>query len=209
MKSEPDSHLVSRRQVVHTVGLGAVIGTAGCVGGSPGSSPEPVDLPGQKTDYQGGMVIGDHGGPNGQVFYADTEPEPRQGPVQGSEGTENLAWFHTLAHGLFPYHLNLVADGAEATAVYVTDYSRVDWEIPEDTERKKMPAPTAPDTFADATGLTYVIESDVMGGMGPDLMPFSEPSEAESFADNYGGRTIGYDDIDRSLVDGIQMTGMN
>jgi len=48
-----------------------------------------------------------------------------------------------------------------------------------------------------------------MGGMGPDLLPFSEPGEAESFAGNYGGRKVGYDDIDRSLVDGIQMSGMN
>lgn len=47
-----------------------------------------------------------------------------------------------------------------------------------------------------------------MGGMGPDLMPFSDTDEAEAFADEHGGRTIEYDDIDRSLVEGIQMTEM-
>jgi len=199
----------SRRHAIHAIGAGIAMGLTGCLGGSGESVPDPVDMSGQKTDYQGGMVIGDHGGPNGQIFYADAHPEPKQGPAEESEDTAHLAWFHTLAHGLFPYHFYMRDEGAEATVIYVTDYSRVDWEIPEETERKKMPAPTAPDTFADATGLTYVIESDVMGGMGPDLIPFSETSEAESFADNYGGRTNGYDDIDRSLVDGIQMTGMN
>jgi len=102
----------------------------------------------------------------------------------------------------------MVDDGTEATAIYVNDYSGVDWEVPEEAERKKMPAPTAPDTFAAATGLTYAVETDVMGGMGPDLIPFSETEEAETFADEHGGRTIEYDDIDRPLVEGIQMTEM-
>ena len=199
---------VSRRHTVHAIGTGVAIGLAGCLGGSRDSAPEPVDLSGQKTDYQGGMVIGDHGGPNGQVFYADARPERRQGPAEDSEDTAHLAWFHTLAHGLFPYHFDMVADGAEATAIYVTDYSLVDWKIPDGTERKKMPAPTAPETFADATGLTYAVETDVMGGMGPELLPFSDGGEAETFADNHGGRTLEYDEVDRSLVEGIQMTGM-
>jgi len=68
----------------------------------------------------------------------------------------------------------MVDDGAEATAVYVTDYSWIDWETSGNTERKKMLAPTAPDTFADATDLTYAVETDVMGGMRPDLILFSE-----------------------------------
>nr|WP_274595610.1 MULTISPECIES: nitrous oxide reductase accessory protein NosL [Halorubrum] len=181
---------------------------AGCLGGSAEQTPDPVDLSGQKTDYQGGMVIGDHGGPNGQVFYANMEPEPRQGPVQGPDGTENLAWFHTLAHGLFPYHFDMVDTGAEATAMYVTDYSRVDWELAEEAERKTMPAPTAPETFSDATRLTYVVGSSVMGGMGPDLIPFSETDAAERLAETHGGQTIEYDDIDRTLIEGIRMTGM-
>lgn len=208
MQSNESPASVSRRRAVHAVGTGITVGMAGCLGGSVESPPEPVGLSGQKTDYQGGMVIGDHGGPNGQVFYAEAEPVPRQGPVQGPDGTENLAWFHTLAHGLFPYHFDAVNDGAEATIIYVTDYSRVDWELPVNTERKTMPAPTAPETFADATGLTYVVESAVMGGMGPDLVPFSEPDAAERFAETHGGRTIAYDDIDRTLIAGIQMTEM-
>lgn len=200
---------VSRRRAIYAVGTSITVGLAGCLSGNTEPVPDPVDLSGQKTDYQGGMVIGDHGGPNGQVYYTDAKPEPRHGPIQGSEETEHLAWFHTLAHGLFPYHFAMLDDGAEAAVVYVTDYSQVDWEIPKGTERKKMPAPTAPDSFADATDLSYAVETDVMGGMGPDLMPFSDTDEAETFVDDHGGRTITYNDIDRSLTEGVQMTDMN
>lgn len=73
---------------------------------------------------------------------------------------------------------DMVDDGVEVTAVYVTDYSWIDWETSENTERKKMPAPTAPDTFVDATDFTYAVETDVMGGMRPDLILFSETEVA-------------------------------
>ena len=91
----------------------------------------------------------------------------------------------------------------------VTDYPRVDWEIPEEIEQKKMPAPTAADISADATDLLYVVESDLLGGMGPDLMPFSEADDVEAVTNTHGGRMIEYADIDRSLVDRIQMMGMS
>lgn len=209
MEFESGRRAVSRRQTVHAVGVGIATGLAGCLGGSSASVPEPVDLSGQKTDYQGGMVIGNHGGPNGQVFYADAEPEPRQESAGDSQAASNLAWFHTLAHGLFPYHFRMVDQGAEATMVYVTDYSRVDWDLSGGTGRKQMPAPTAPESFGDATGLTYAIETGVMGGMGPDLMPFSDPDEAGAFASTYGGRTVTYEEIDRPLVEEVQRTRTN
>jgi copper chaperone NosL len=197
---------VSRRQTVHAVGAGIAAGLAGCLGTGSASVPEPVDLSGQKTDYRGGMVIGNHGGPNGQVFYADAQPEPRQGSAESSPETENVAWFHTLAHGLFPYHFRMVDQGAEATVVYVTDYSRVDWEVSGESGREQMPAPTAPESFGDAAELTYAVETGVMGGMGPDLMPFSDPDGAGTFADRHGGRTVTYQNIDQALVNEIRTT---
>lgn len=181
---------------------------AGCTDilGSDGASvPEPVALSGGKFDYQGGMEIGPHGGPNGQIFYADNEPQPLQ-PSE-SEGQPNLAWFHTLADGLFPYHFQRRDRGWEAEVVYVTDYASVDWSLTEREGRLQMPSPTAPETFADATGLTYVVDSDVAGGMGPDLFPFSVAEDADAFVDDHGGQTLGYDDITRQLLDSIQASG--
>jgi copper chaperone NosL len=199
----------SRRGVVRTLGVGAVAGLAGCLdaldsGSDSGPPPEPVDLSGTKFDYEGGMEIGRHGGPNGQVFYANNEPETPHDSGESPEARDDLAWFHTLAFGLFPYHLERLDRGWEAEAVYVTDYSAFDWDLTEREGSQQLPAPTAPDTFADATGLTYVAESGVMGGMGSELVPFSEDADAQAFRDDHGGQLLSFDDIDRRLVDSLQ-----
>lgn len=181
-----------------SAGVACAGALTGCLGGSDGTdggdAPDPVDLSGEKFDDQGGMAIGDHGGPNGQIFYRNNSPE----------GHENPAWFHTLVFGLFPYHFDRLNRGWEVEAVYVTDYSLVDWSLIETDGGPQMPSPTEPDAFADATELTYVAESTVTGGMGPALHPFSDEEEARAFADEHDGRTVGYDDIDRRYVDSLQ-----
>jgi copper chaperone NosL len=197
---------VNRRNFLHRssflLGTGAF---SGCLG-SNGENPEPVDLSGEKFDDEGGMAIGDHGGPNGQIFYTNNSPE----------GRENPAWFHTLVYGLFPYHFDRRDRGWEAEVVYVTDYSKVD--LPSSSDGSpRLPAPTAADTFTEATEVTYVAESDAVGGMGPALPPFSEESEAENFAEKYGGRTVGFEDITPTLIQelkrnapgGMEMDGMS
>lgn len=206
-----------RRTVLCTATALGVGSLAGCVGTDSGSDnvPDPVDLSGTKYDYQGGMEIGAHGGPNGQIFYQDEQPDPVAGSAavrsvhEGHDddeenSEENLAWFHTLVSGLFPYHFERRNRGWEAAVIYVTDYSSVEWDLPEDSSRPVMPAPTSADSFADATDLTYVGESDVLGGMGPALHPFSEESEAESFAETYNGTQYEFDEINRSLIDSLQ-----
>jgi nitrous oxide reductase accessory protein NosL len=186
---------MERRTFVRgTAGLVCAGALTGCLGGGGDEPPEPVDLSGEKPDDQGGMVIGDHGGPNGQVFYAENSPDGHDGP----------AWFHTLVFGLFPYHFERLNRGWEAEAVYVTDYSVVDQEPFETDGVLTMPSPTSPDTFADATELTYVAESEVMGGMGPALHPFSEEDEARDFADEHEGRTVTFGDIDRRYVSSLR-----
>ena len=205
----PSSDHTTRRRVLRAAGAGAIAALGGCLGaldsgGDSGPAPDPVDLSGTKFDYEGGMEIGRHGGPNGQIFYADNEPETPHDPGDAPEARDDLAWFHTLVFGLFPYHLDRLDDGWEAEAIYATDYSTVDWELSGDAQNQQMPAPTAADTFADATELTYVAESGVRGGMGPELLPFSAEGDAEAFVENHGGQTISFDDIDRRLVNSLQ-----
>ena len=204
----PSSTHTTRRRVLGAAG-GAVASLAGCLGvldsgDDSGTTPDPVDLSGTKFDYEGGMEIGRHGGPNGQIFYADNEPQTPHDPGDAPEARDDLAWFHTLVSGLFPYHLDRLDDGWTAQAIYATDYSTVDPELRGDEQNQQMPAPTAPDTFADATKLTYVAESGVRGGMGPELLPFSVKSDAEAFVEDHGGQTVSFDDIDRRLVSSLQ-----
>jgi len=200
---------LSRRDALRAAGLGTVTGLAGCLdaldsGSDPGGGPDPVDLSGGAFDYQGGMEIGRHGGPNGQVFYSDNRPETPHDPGTHPEAREDLAWFHTLVFGLFPYHFERLDRGWDPAAVYVTDYSAVDWQLIARGDTASMPSPMAADTFGDATELTYVVESSVRGGMGPALIPFSDSDEAESFAAENGGRTVGYDAITRQMVDSLR-----
>jgi len=193
------------RASIATAGVATL---AGCLAsGEDGDAPDPVDLSGTKFDYQGGMEIGAHGGPNGQVFYEDETPQPAAGSGASGDDHESLAWFHTLVFGLFPYHFDRRERGWDAAAIYVTDYSRVDWNLNSSSDTRVMPAPTSADSFADATGLTYVGGSEVMGGMGPGLHPFSDEQEANSFAETYGGTTYAYDDVDRALVESLQEQG--
>ena len=183
---------MNRRTALRTAGsLICATGLTGCLGGPTGESeqPTPVDLSGSKADDEGGMVIGHHGGPNGQIFYENNSPD----------GHENPAWFHTLAFGLFPYYFEHEQKGWEATAIYVTDYSSIEYTLSEEGTLT-MPSPTAPDTFGDAEQMDYVMESQVTGGMGPALIPFSEPTDAESFVSNYEGEIVQFDEITPELV---------
>lgn len=176
-----------RRTFLATVGAAAV---TGCLGddGSSGDTPTPIDLDGQKRDDRGGMVIGYHGGPNGQIFYASNAPEDHPNPAR----------FHTLVFGLFPYYFEHERTGWEATAIYVTDYSTVEYDL--SGGDRTMPAPTAVETFGDAMAMTYVVGSEASGGMGPALLPFSAAADADSFVADYGGRTVGFEDITPDLL---------
>ncbi|MEF8813658.1 MAG: nitrous oxide reductase accessory protein NosL [Halovenus sp.] len=188
---------MNRRSFLRTSVAAASVGSlAGCLGGdSEESGPEPVDLSGGKFDDDHGMEIGPHGGANGQIFYEEQTPPDREG---------GPFWFHTLVFSLFPFHFDRRDRGWEADVIYVTDFSAIDWTVQERDRGPTMPSPTAPETFAAATDLTYVAESSVMGGMGPGLHPFSDGDEAASFVDDHGGETLAFGTIDRALVETLQ-----
>jgi nitrous oxide reductase accessory protein NosL len=185
---------MDRRTTMATLGAlfgaGGLSGCLGNVAGSARATPTPVDLSGGKADDQGGMIIGKHGGPNGQIFYENESPE----------GHDNPAWFHTLAFGLFRYYFRRERQGWEASAVYVTDYSLFEYELTERDGRLYVPAPTAPGTFGDGRAVTYVMESEVYGGMGPELIPFSAIGDAEAFVDRHGGRTVTFDEVTPQFI---------
>lgn len=178
---------LGRRRFLGAIGSAGLAVVAGCTerADETTETPVPVSLGGGKQDDQGGMIIGEHFGPNGQIYYRDHEPA----------GHDNPAWFHTLAHGLFPYYFEHERRGWEAEAVYVTDYSRVDYTVTEAQSQTFISSHVAPETFGAASAMQYVSGSDAHGGMGPELIPFGDPDDAQAFTAEHGGALLAFEDI--------------
>jgi copper chaperone NosL len=187
----PRSSGITRRQVVQVGGAVAVAGFAGCLGGGGGDGdvPDPVSLSGSMSCDVCGMVIEKHPGPNGQIFFESNEP-PHAPPAR----------FDSLKQCLFPYLFERRAEGWTESAVYVTDYSAVEYSVSSEGNTQVVSSYTTPETFADATELHFVVGSSVEGAMGPDFVPFSVRTDADEFADEYGGDVFGFDDIDEAAV---------
>ncbi|MFB6256742.1 MAG: nitrous oxide reductase accessory protein NosL [Haloplanus sp.] len=136
------------------------------------------------------MVIGKHGGSNGQRLYVDDGP--------GGHG--DPAWFNALVFGLFRYYFAYERRGWKVTAVYITDYSLVGDEPAERDGQSYMPAPTAAETFGDAAAMAYVMESDVFGGTGPERHSFSAAADTRALVEAHSGRTVTVDEITPQLM---------
>ncbi|WP_049928647.1 nitrous oxide reductase accessory protein NosL [Halopiger goleimassiliensis] len=169
----------SRRRLLAGTGALLAAGLAGCTGDD-GDGDEPPAEPIALADGQAcdvcGMVIADHYGPAGQLFYADGEPADRDGP----------AWFDSVAE-LLTYHEEQLARDRELRAAFVTDYSTADYELEERDGTTYVSTHVEADAFADATDLSYVVDSGVEGAMGEAIVPFSSVDDAEAFAVEHGG----------------------
>ncbi len=182
----------SRRRIMTVAGVGSVVALAGCLGEDE-DAPDPVSLDEEQTCDQCGMVIDDHPGPAGQIYFDDGRPEDRDGP----------AWF---CSGVctFEYRFDAEDDGSMPTETYLTDYSDADYSV-SDEEEPFISAHLASEYFTPASTLQFVVETDVRGAMGPDLIPFGDADDAHGFATEYDGTVISEDDISRELIDSLSM----
>ena len=178
---------VSRRAVLAGLAAAGAVALAGCQGGGgeTGTPQPPADVADDQCDACG-MVIGEHFGPTGQVFYAEESPA----------GHPNPARFDSLAQCLFPYTAQKEGRGWEAETVYVTDYSSVDYDLPEREGTRYISRHTGPAAYAEADAVTLVVGSDVHGAMGPDAVPFSARADAAAFRDEWGGELRAFDDVE-------------
>lgn len=182
---------VTRRAVLGGLATAGLASLAGCLGGDGGEEPvpEPVALDGGKQCDACGMVIADHPGPNGQIFYREHAPE----------GHDNPAWFDSPKE-LFAYHFEKQRLDWTARVVYVTDYSAVDYRLFTEHDTTYISSHVEPASFADAADVVYVVGSDVHGAMGPDLIPFGERADATAFVDDHAGEVLAYGDIDATTL---------
>lgn len=172
-------------------GAMGVAATAGCLGGGGAGDdvPAPIALTGNKQCDVCGMIIEQHPGPVGQLFYANNAPE----------GHDNPAWFCS-AWETFAYNFDRESEGWTLSGGYLTDYSSVEYELYDDGGSTFITAHLEPESFGRMNELYYVAGTDIKGAMGNDLIPFSDEADADSFAEEHGGTVYRENDISRDLI---------
>jgi nitrous oxide reductase accessory protein NosL len=178
-------HATLSRRALLALG-GGFAATAGCLGGDRATeTPDPVAVPGSAQCDACGMVIADHPGPNGEIFYRDRSPE----------GHDNPAWFDSVRGCLFPYFFEHERLDWTAAAVYVTDYSQADYSLQTEGDRTFITSHRDPETLARASDVAFVVGADVYGAMGRDFVPFSDRDDADAFRAEHGGEILAFDEV--------------
>ncbi|WP_253738772.1 nitrous oxide reductase accessory protein NosL [Halohasta salina] len=190
MTGPTDEAGIDRRTMLTTAAGGLAVGLAGCMGGNGADRPAAVALDEGQTCDQCGMVIEEHPGPTGQVFFEDHLSD-RDGPAWFCSGTCT-----------YTYRSDQEAEGATPIVTYLTDYSAVDYSI--EGDQPAITAHLAAEDYVVESALSVVAGSEVIGAMGPDLIPFSDTADADAFAEEYGGEVLPATDVDRELVDSIK-----
>ncbi len=183
----------TRRVVLGTIAAGAVGGLAGCLGDDE-EVPEPISLDGDEHHCdECNMVIRNHNGPVGQSFFLD------DGPPAVEDREDGIAWF---CSSLCMYQFVLDADGQgfEPVGSYGTDYSAVEYDMIEEGGATFISPHVEAEAFVPTDELTFVVDSDIQGAMGSSLIGFSDPSDADSFADEHGGELYEEDEITDELL---------
>jgi nitrous oxide reductase accessory protein NosL len=189
--AETDDHGVSRRTVLGASGALAATALAGCLGGDGGDSAPPAITIGSGDACDNcGMVIANHPGANGQIFWEDHAPAEHDAPFR----------FDALKQCLFPHLFENRDQGRTPAAIYVTDYSAVEYSVSSSDDAPYISSHPEAEAFAPARDLSYVVGSEVNGAMGADFVPFSDAGDADAFAGEYGGEVVSFDDITPALV---------
>jgi len=194
---QTDATSVGRRRLLLASAGAATVSLTGCLGDGGGGSTEPpaaVTIPETATCDVCGMVIRQHPGPSTEIFYKDQQPN----------GHENPARFDSTWEA-YQYEFEKDGSGWEDVAFYVTDYSSVDYETYEDGGDILITRHFEASTFVSATDVTYVVDSEVKGTMGRDLIAFSDRADAESFQSEHGGSLTTHDGVTPEVVAGLGM----
>ncbi|PCI67573.1 MAG: nitrous oxide reductase accessory protein NosL [Gammaproteobacteria bacterium] len=115
-----------------------------------------------------GMLITRFDGPKGELFRKE----------QG-----DTVFKFCSTRDMFSYYLD-PENKRNVSQILVHDMSKMPWETVND------------EYFIDAKKAWYVIGSKKTGAMGKTLASFGEQSDAQAFADKFGGRVITFEQID-------------
>ncbi|MES3162272.1 MAG: nitrous oxide reductase accessory protein NosL [Halorubrum sp.] len=173
---------------VSTVGATAI---AGCLGGDEEVTVDPVTIDDDGACDQCGMIVADHPGPIGQIHFSDDEPEGGR-PARFCSSTCT-----------YQYRFDALDADRDPVVTFLTDYSTVDQAVFEEGDDVLFSSHVEAGAFAPTVDLTVVAGSDVVGAMGPELIPFSVSDDVESFRDAYGGQALAAESVDRETLDGL------
>lgn len=149
------------------------------------STPAAVSVGGQASCDVCGMVISKHPGPNGQIFYADQDPDGHESPFR----------FDSLKSCAFDHYFRKKRQDWSVEMFYVTDYSSVDYSMSEEGGKSYISGHENPESFAKAKSVSYVVDADVYGAMGKDFIPFSDEGDASEVAEQYGGTVVSFEEV--------------
>lgn len=181
---------LSRRRYLGWATAGGIVAVAGCLGGSEEADvPAPVSIEGGQACDNCQMVVADHPGPAGQAYYLDDQP------ADLPDDRENGRAYFCSSWCTYKYVREREQGGPSPNGLYTTDYSTVDYNVVEDAGTAVISAHLDADAFARGVELQYVVDSDVEGAMGASLIGFADESDADSFADEYGGTILEHEDI--------------
>ena len=135
--------------------------------------PPPHELTAAAIGYYCGMTLLEHAGPKAQIILAS-----RSEPV----------WFSS-ARDAFSFTM-LPEEPKDIRAIYVSDMAKApSWDNP------------GAGNWINAKQAVYVLGSRAKGGMGADeTVPFADPSAAEKFAAENGGRVAPFAEVPREYV---------
>ncbi|SFJ42282.1 nitrous oxide reductase accessory protein NosL [Celeribacter neptunius] len=127
--------------------------------------PDPVEMTPEAVGFYCQMTLLEHAGPKAQI-HLDGMPAP----IFFSQVRDAIAY------------LQMPEQNYAVTATYVQDMSGATWD--------------APGGWVEVSEPIYVIDSDMRGGMGaPEFVPFTDPSAAQAFVRDHGGRLKELSDI--------------
>ena len=187
---------VRRRPLLAAAGGVVSLAVGGCIGStggrSGGDAPAAITIPEGATCDVCGMTIRQHPGPTTQIFYPERRPGDHDNPAQFDSTWE-----------AYQYEFERENRGWEDAAFYVTDYSAVDYEVFADGDNRLVTRHHEASAFAPATAVTYVVDSEVKGTMGRDLVGFTDRTDAESFRSEHGGSLTAHDGVTPEIIAGL------
>ncbi|MCF7530446.1 nitrous oxide reductase accessory protein NosL [Neisseria sp. ZJ104] len=163
--------------IKHTICACGLAATLAACGSKTETAPPPApqSISSESIGHYCTMNLAEHIGPKAQIFLNGKPDKP--------------VWFSTIKQ-MFGY-TKLPEEPKGIAVIYVTDMGQVgDWN-----------KPNADGAWIDAKKAYYVIESGFIGGMGAeDALPFADKAKAEQFAQEKGGRVVGFDDMPEAYI---------